>query len=94
MLIYINQTQTAQMVAMQAYTEAQGSVGALSFVSVNDALIINIDSEIYTTARMIDFLNADPQTTPDREPMIFKSEGDWWRQIPMPCKWLKGDSAI
>jgi hypothetical protein len=93
MLIYISHEQTTQMTAMQAYTESQGRTGALNFVSVGEAITITID-ERYTTERMVDFLNAEPQTTDTQSPMIFKSEGEWWRQIPLPCKWLKGDSAI
>jgi hypothetical protein len=90
MLIYIDHEQTTQMVAMQTYAELQGMLGALSFVSVGEALTITINED-YTTARMIEFLNAKPQTTDTQNPMIFKSEGEWWRQIPMPCKWTIGD---
>jgi uncharacterized protein YccT (UPF0319 family) len=90
MLIYIDYTMTAQMAAMQAFAEMQGIEGTLSFVSVSEALTITINEE-YTTEKMITFLNAEPQTTEDQKPMMFKSEGEWWRQIPMPCKWTKGD---
>ena len=51
-------------------------------------------NEKYNSEALAEFLNAAPSTPPDLRPELFKLEDAWWRQIPLPIKWLKGDVVM
>jgi hypothetical protein len=45
---------------------------------------------------IIDYLNLDPQTTPERYPklLFFDPETRAWAEVPLPCQWLEGDLSL
>ena len=90
MLIYENQTATAQMLSMQTYADLQGLSSTLNFVSVNEAVVITIDEQ-HTCKKLVEFLNADPVTV---GAVIFRQDKIGWHQIPSPFIWVEGDLAL
>ena len=56
--------------------------------------VIVFDSTKFNTDAAAKYLNADPPTIEWQSPTLFKWEGDFWRQIPLPLKWLKGDAVM
>jgi len=77
---------------MLTYLIAPGDVDTSGVAFVGAALIF--DSAEFNTDRMAIFLNSDPPTIEWQIPTLFKWEGEWWRQIPLPLKWTKGDEVM
>jgi hypothetical protein len=51
-------------------------------------------SKEYTTESLLKFLNNDPATTKDDNPVLFVEEEGGWRQIPLPCRWSTGNTEL
>ena len=77
---------------MLTYLIKPGDVDASGVAFLGGVLIF--DSAEFNTDRMATFLNSDPQTIEWQIPTLFKWEGEWWRQIPLPLKWTKGDEVM
>ena len=77
---------------MLTYLIAPGDVDISGVAFVGGVLIF--DSAEFNADKMANYLNADPATIEWQMPTLFKWEDDWWRHIPLPLKWLKGDEVM
>jgi len=89
MLVFIDIQGTAQVEWYKAMAETQGVEPTIDLKCVLTGLIMVIDGE-FDTEKFVTYLNAEPATTKDHEPIIFAypPAGDGWVQIPLPCKWI------
>ena len=92
MMIYDNPRTTAQMQFLQEYLRATGEdpFGADTIVEG----VIFVIGEEQKTEKLIRFMNVDPQTSPEKNPFLFKQVEGCWVKIDFPCVWVKGDSTL
>ena len=53
---------------------------------------LNVTAE-WNMNGIIQYLNRDPITPPEKAPIVFKKQGNHWEHIELPCKYHKGDPA-
>ena len=98
MLTYMSVDQTSAIYQLYEAHSDQKVEPATSIVYVGFIVVFEIDDK-YNASMIADFLDTDKQTTPDHRPELFKLEvppdgESWWRQIPLPLTWTKGDKVM
>jgi len=93
MLVY-KSIENSQMMQdlYDAYAE-QGVAPATNIFWTGYTVIFGFD-ETYNTTNLIEFMSAEPATTPENSPILFKKDKIGWHQIEMPCKWILGDTSL
>ena len=93
LLVYMVQAQTEQIHSMYEYFEMMGIERQTDFTWIGSSMLFDI-GPIFTTEKLVEYLNTDPVTTHDPPPILFRLVDDVWLTIPMPCKWLRGDATM
>ena len=94
MLVYINVEGSAQMDWYAEMARIQGVDSNIQIEYVLQGLVMTIGRE-FSTEKLVKYLNADPTTTKDQEPLLLRKDGKGWKQIPLPCKWIDvGDGFV
>ena len=98
MLTYMCPESTATVHEMYDYFGERGVEPATNIIYTGYMAVFGFN-EKYNSKNLAEFMNAEPNTPPEFKPELFKLEpnpdGDsWWRQIPLPLKWLKGDAVM
>ncbi len=93
LIVYRSIDQTAQLHAMYEYFDMMGIERVTNLEWTGFAAMFNID-DIMTTEKFVKFLNTEPVTTLEAAPMLFRLVDDVWLTVPLPCQWLRGDTAM
>jgi hypothetical protein len=85
MITYIELGKTAHFLVMQALGQMDI---ILPLIDLRTSRTFEVNDEI-NTKTIADFLNSDPMTEQEQEPIIFHLQSDGtWKQVPLPCRWV------
>jgi hypothetical protein len=91
MITYIELGSTAYFLTMHALGQMDV---ILPLRDLRTSRTFEVNDEV-NTKTITDFLNSDPMTEQEQDPIIFHLQNDeTWKQIPLPCRWQKGEDLL
>lgn len=85
LITYINIRATTQYQIMEALGEVEIT---LPISDLRSGRRFEATKEV-NSPLIAEFLNAEPETLPEHEPVLFMYLGDGkWKQIDLPCRWV------
>ena len=85
MVVYKSLDQTAELAAVYEYLDNMGFDRVTNFQWTGFSAVFDIDGDRWTTDKFVAFLNTEPKTTPENEPMLFRLIDDVWVVVsPLP----------
>lgn len=93
LLVYASPSETSNLHTMYEYFEMQGIDRVTNFIWIGFSAYFEIN-EHFSTEALIKYLNTPPETTLESHPILFRLVDDVWLTVPLPCKWVKGDTVM